>query len=245
MSTHTVDQDLGLKVPHTTLFLLQSLDGKISTGASNIFDVDADLPKLKFASKGLHQYYEAEKETDLWTMISGKTLAKLGINETADCQNYVKGLHRVVIGTTDLTKNGILNILAKSDAVTFIITSKVLNEHVRVRRIIDGYHNATWFSALDRNNLREALLWLNHLGCEDLTIQTGGTVNAELIKEKVIDEVHVIIAPVLIGGKNTPTLVDGEDRETLDDLNTIGELQLMSCEPLKDSYISLKYKVIK
>ena len=33
-----------MRRPITTLFLLQSLDGKISTGPSDKFDVDKDIP---------------------------------------------------------------------------------------------------------------------------------------------------------------------------------------------------------
>lgn len=33
--------------PITTLFMLSSVDGKISTGASDTLDVDTDFPKLK------------------------------------------------------------------------------------------------------------------------------------------------------------------------------------------------------
>ena len=44
--------------PITTLFLLTSVDGKISTGATDEMDVDRDFPAIKGVSEGLHQYYE-------------------------------------------------------------------------------------------------------------------------------------------------------------------------------------------
>lgn len=50
--------------PITTLFMLSSLDGKISTGASSSEDFDKDLPHLKGVAEGLHQYYDLEKETE-------------------------------------------------------------------------------------------------------------------------------------------------------------------------------------
>ncbi|SCW43824.1 hypothetical protein SAMN02910456_01136 [Ruminococcaceae bacterium YRB3002] len=50
--------------PVTTLFMLMSLDGKISTGASDDLDVDRDLPKIEGVREGLHQYYEIEQTTD-------------------------------------------------------------------------------------------------------------------------------------------------------------------------------------
>lgn len=53
--------------PITTLFMLMSLDGKISPGASDALDVDKDFPKIDGLKEGLPQYYEIEQTTDLWS----------------------------------------------------------------------------------------------------------------------------------------------------------------------------------
>ena len=66
--------------PITTLFLLSSVDGKISTGATEELDVDKDFPKLAGVCEGLHQYYEIEQTTDLWSLNSGRVQAKMGVN---------------------------------------------------------------------------------------------------------------------------------------------------------------------
>lgn len=49
--------------PITTLFMLMSVDGKISTGATDDLDVDKDLPKIIGVQEGLHQYYKIEQTT--------------------------------------------------------------------------------------------------------------------------------------------------------------------------------------
>ena len=67
--------------PVTTLFLLMSVDGKISTGASDELDVDRDFPLIPGVREGLHQYYEIEQTTDLWSLNSGRVQAKIGVNE--------------------------------------------------------------------------------------------------------------------------------------------------------------------
>lgn len=41
----------------TTLFMLMSVDGKISTGSTDELDVDRDFPKIPGVKEGLHQYY--------------------------------------------------------------------------------------------------------------------------------------------------------------------------------------------
>ena len=38
--------------PVTTLFMLMSVDGKISTGASDSLDVDKDFPKIAGVKEG-------------------------------------------------------------------------------------------------------------------------------------------------------------------------------------------------
>ena len=60
--------------PVTTLFMLMSVDGKISTGAADEPDMDRDLPGIAGLREGLHQYYEIEQTTDLWSLNSGWVL---------------------------------------------------------------------------------------------------------------------------------------------------------------------------
>ena len=66
--------------PITTLFMLMSVDGKISTGASDELDVDRDFPVTDGLKEGLHQYYEIEQTTDLWAFNTGRVQEKMGVN---------------------------------------------------------------------------------------------------------------------------------------------------------------------
>ena len=56
--------------PITTLFMLMSVDGKISTGAVDELDVDREFPRINCVKEGIYQYYEIEKTTDLWSLNS-------------------------------------------------------------------------------------------------------------------------------------------------------------------------------
>lgn len=57
----------------------------------------------------------------------------------------------------------------------------------------------------------EALRWLrdewkvNRLLCEG-----GGQVNAGLFRQGVVDEVYLTVAPLIFGGRNAPTMADGQ-----------------------------------
>lgn len=52
-----------------------------------------------------------------------------------------------------------------------------------------------------------------------MTIQTGGTLNAILLRKNLIDHLSLVVAPALIGGKKTSSLVDGESLHSIAGLN--------------------------
>ena len=55
----------------------------------------------------------------------------------------------------------------------------------------------------------------------------------------------IVVAPVLIGGKNTSTLIDGRSLLTEEELGLLGVLKLQQATVLEHSYIRLQYQVIK
>lgn len=67
--------------PITTLFMLMSVDGKISPGATDELDFDKDFPHIDGIKEGLQQYYDIEQTTDLWSLNSGRVQAKMGVNK--------------------------------------------------------------------------------------------------------------------------------------------------------------------
>ena len=73
--------------PVTTLFMLMSVDGKISTGAADELDVDRDFPKITGLREGLHQYYEIEQTTDLWSF--NNTCSFATVSPDGKCPNAV------------------------------------------------------------------------------------------------------------------------------------------------------------
>lgn len=69
--------------------------------------------------------------------------------------------------------------------------------------------------------------------------------NGKFVRDNLIDFFNIIIAPILIGGKDVPTLVDGASISSDDELDKLRELELIECNKLDNSYIQLKYKVRK
>lgn len=97
----------------------------------------------------------------------------------------------------------------------------------------------------EEQDLRSALVQLkSEYGCDRLTVQSGGTVNGLFLREKLFDYVDLVVAPVLIGGKDTSTLIDGCSLMSHEELSGLGVLKLEDCKVLEDSYLRLRYKVI-
>ena len=81
--------------------------------------------------------------------------------------------------------------------------------------------------------------------CDRLTIQSGGTLNKKFLSADLVDFVDIVIAPVIIGGKDTPTLVDGDSLTEISQLKELKALKLIDMQRLEESYVRLRYEVIR
>ncbi len=226
--------------PETNLFLLQSLDGKISTGDVDERDQEIDFPKIKGIKEGFYQYYDFLLKTERHALISGKVLAKIGVNLREKVDNY-KDVNLIIIDRKPhLTKKG-MNYLINSFKSIYIVTNN--QNHPAFVFTEEKELNLIYYSTIiDFKDLFVKLKEDHKI--EKISIQSGGTLNALFLKHKIIDHISLIIAPCLIGGKNTPTSIDGVAPQTDDDLFNIKALELKKCEILKHSYIYLYYDVI-
>lgn len=226
--------------PITTLFMLESLDGKISSGANDNLDADKDFPKIDGVKEGLHQYYELEQETDLFSLNTGRVMAKIGVNDQKEYHNKIDAVTFVIIDNKPhLNENGIDYLCHWVGKVILVTKNK---EHPAFNTRYENL-DILLYDELDLNTLLEDLY--SKYNAERLTIQSGGTLNGLFVRNKLIDYVNIVIAPILVGGRDVPTLVDGESIKDETELNKLLPLKLLECNKLENSYIELKYKVIK
>lgn len=222
--------------PITTLFMLMSVDGKISTGASDSLDVDKDFPKIPGVREGLYQYYEIEQTTDLWSFNTGRVQAKMGVNEKPLPEKTPVSF--VLLDNHHLNENGVRWFCSKSKEFVLITSN---DAHPALRVTEPNLH----IIFQQEFSLRNALFSLRkEYGCERLTVQSGGTVNGLFLREKLLDFVDIVVAPVLVGGKDTPTLIDGSSLMSESELSGLGVLQLTDCAVLEGSYLRLRYRVL-
>ena len=222
--------------PITTLFMLMSVDGKISTGSTDEMDFDQDLPIISGVKEGLHQYYEIEQTTDLWSFNTGRVQEKIGVNKKEIPEKTPVSF--VLLDNNHLTIHGVKFFCKKSKEFV-LITSNRSHSAFSVKE--ENMH----IIFQEKLSLKDALCELkSKYGCERITIQSGGTINGLFLREKLLDYVDIIIAPMLVGGKSVSTLVDGQDLLSKSDLSKLGVLKLIECEVLNDSYIRVRYQVI-
>ena len=166
-----------------------------------------------------------------------KAQAKMGVNEKEAPPKTPVSF--VLLDDRHLTERGVRYFCARSKLFV-LITSNAEHPAFGVRadnlRII--------FQA--RPLLPAALERLKSAyGCERLTVQSGGTVNGLFLRQKLIDYLDIVVAPVLVGGRDTPTLIDGEAIASPAELSELGALRLIGCEALRDSYVRLRYEVLR
>ena len=227
--------------PITTLFMLESLDGKISSGSTDNLDADKDFCRITGVKEGLHQYYELEQETDVFSLNTGRVMAKIGVNEKKEYHEKIDVVTFVIIDNKPhLNENGIDYLCNWVGKVLLVTTNK---NHIAYS-VKDKYNNLEilYYETLDLKQLLEDLY--SKYKAEKLTIQSGGTLNGMFVRNKLIDYVNIVIAPIIVGGKDVATLVDGESITDESELVKLMPLKLLECNQLEDSYVQLKYKVL-
>ena len=227
--------------PVTTLFMLECLDGKISSGSSDCLDADRDWSRIDGVKEGLQQYYEIEQTTDLYSLNTGRVMAKIGINDRGDIPNKSPVSFIIIDNKPHLNERGI-EYLCKWVKTLYLVTT---NKNHIAYEMQAKFENLVIlnYDMLDLKLLLEDLY--DKYNIYRLTIQSGGNLNGLFLREDLIDYVNIVIAPLLVGGRDTSTLVDGESIKSIDELDKLKALELLECKKLENSYIQLKYKVIR
>ena len=228
------------KRPINTLFMLESLDGKINSGDTDELDVDRDWSTIKGVKEGLHQYYEIEKTTDWYSLNTGRVMAKIGVNTRKEKPQKINCRFIIIDRKPHLDANGIKYLCNWVDMLLLVTN----NKNHPAYKLIEKFENLRiiYYEKIDLTKMMEDLR--KDYNVKRITIQSGGTLNCEFLRANLIDYVNIVIAPILVGGATTNTLIDGKAISSVKELNKLKALKLMETHVLQNSYVQLKYKII-
>lgn len=102
----------------------------------------------------------------------------------------------------------------------------------RIPYLIEGHDHVDLVLALGKLHAQ--------LGVRAIKLWGGGTLNGAMLRLSLIDEIHLVVWPVFIGGDATPTLADCMD---LGRAQLPTTLQLLSAKPQDDGQVWLHYRV--
>jgi 2,5-diamino-6-(ribosylamino)-4(3H)-pyrimidinone 5'-phosphate reductase len=228
-------------LPRTTLFMISSLDGKISSGDTDKVDVDQDWKTIKGVKEGLQQYFDLEKGTDVVSFNTGKVMAKVGMNDRKPTKDTIPVRFVLVDNKPHLRVSG-LKYLSSWLKHVFIVTTNEKHPAFVLQDEIENISVIYYEGKIDFTDLFKRLK--KDYSVHRMTIQSGGTMNSILIRESLIDRVSLVVAPLLVGGATTSTLADGEAVHSVKELSMLRPLKLVKGNRLKHSYLHLIYKVL-
>jgi 2,5-diamino-6-(ribosylamino)-4(3H)-pyrimidinone 5'-phosphate reductase len=91
----------------------------------------------------------------------------------------------------------------------------------------------------ERVDLSNALAALKNLGVNRLMVEGGATLNFELLRLGLVDEVNAFIAPIIFGGESAPTMAAGAGVERGEAI----PLKLIDVEPWDDGGVLIQYLI--
>jgi len=113
-------------------------------------------------------------------------------------------------------------------------TSKEQQEFLRARGVELYVHET------QRVNLSKALSTLKETGIQRLMVEGGATLNFELLRLGLVDELTAYIAPLVFGGESAPTMAAGSGLVR----SGAVPLKLVNAEAWDDGGVLLHYQIL-
>jgi 2,5-diamino-6-(ribosylamino)-4(3H)-pyrimidinone 5'-phosphate reductase len=107
--------------------------------------------------------------------------------------------------------------------------------------LLTSRHVDVYVDKAEKVDLQRALITLTDLGIERLMVEGGSTLNFELMRLGLVDEVTVYVAPMIFGGESAPTLAAGSGFERSEAI----PLTLVKVESWEDGGVLLKYQFVR
>ncbi len=218
--------------PYVILNAAMTLDGKIATetGSSNIS-----------GKEDLIRVHELRKEVDaimvgINTVIADDprlTVHKIeSKKEDNPIRVVVDGKGRIPIESR-ITNDDAPTIIAVSDDYKSDLTASDKYQVLK-NKGVDFF-----FAGENQVDLAKLMNYLYEKGVKTLMLEGGSTLNFSMIKDGLIDEIRICVAPMVVGGVTAISLFGGDGFMTMDENVKLELVDSFSCG--KD--LVLKYKV--
>ena len=218
--------------PYVILNAAMTLDGKIATetGSSNIS-----------GKEDLIRVHELRKEVDAIMVGINTVIAddpRLTVHKI-DSKKEDNPIRVVVDGKGRIpTESRITN----DDAPTIIAVSHDYKSDLTASdkyQVLKNKGVDFFFAGEKQVDLVKLMNYLYEKGVKTLMLEGGSTLNFSMIKDGLIDEIRICVAPMVVGGVNAISLFGGDGFMTMDESVKLELVDSFSCG--KD--LVLKYKV--
>ena len=196
--------------PYVILNAAMTLDGKIVT-ASNSSNISGE--------EDLKRVHELRKEVDAIMVGIGTVLAddpRLTVHKVD--ANPDDNPIRVVVDSKCRTP--IAARVTNKDARTIIAAAGEFKYDFLVSDRCEVFKKRGVEFFFSGNTKVDLVSLMNHLageGVETLMLEGGSALNFSMIKDGLIDEIRVCVAPKVVGGVNAKSLFGGEGFNTMDE----------------------------
>ena len=218
--------------PYVILNAAMTLDGKIATktGSSEIYGLE-DLKRV----------HELRKEVD-GIMVGINTVLIDDPRLTVHKITSEKSDNPIRVVVDNKARTPIESRILNDDALTIIaVSNKVETDNIVFERSKALGEKADIFYSKDSSvNLKELMNYLYSKKIKTLMLEGGSTLNFSMLREDLIDEIRVCVAPMVVGGKYAKTLFDGDG---FDFMKEAINLELKNSYQLGKDLV-LEYKVL-
>ncbi|MHA1268500.1 MAG: 2,5-diamino-6-(ribosylamino)-4(3H)-pyrimidinone 5'-phosphate reductase [Candidatus Helarchaeota archaeon] len=120
-------------------------------------------------------------------------------------------LHRIIVDSQlRIPLNSkVLNFELDNYPTIIITTTNAPENKVNQIKRMNSEINIIKCGSNNKVDLKIMVEKLKSLGINKILLEGGGTLNFSMLKNRLVDELRIAIAPVIIGGKNAITLVEG------------------------------------
>jgi len=197
------------KLPYVVLKSAMSLDGKIATATGH----------SQWISNVESRQYVHTLRNELRGILVGVNTVIKDDPELTTRLNGSKGRNPIRIITDSNGRIPLNSKILNDPTNNPVIVASTSNFPDEKRLLLEKSGHKVLI--LPHNNgqvdLKQLMIKLGKLGIDSILLEGGGTLNESALKNGIVDEVQFIIAPLLIGGRDAITPVEGLGFNTVDE----------------------------